>query len=71
MTWDIMFHEKSKLENFVEISPEDKRVVGFSLKGMTYDGDGNIQEEGGTSMVVTFRNPSELKAFSDKLRKVV
>lgn len=71
MTWDTMFHEKSKLENFVEISPEDKRAVGFSLKGMTYDGDGNIQDERGTSMVVTFRNPSELKAFSDKLRKVV
>ncbi|MGD9381090.1 MAG: hypothetical protein PVI03_01460 [Candidatus Thorarchaeota archaeon] len=71
MTWDTMYHEGSKLRGFVRKSPSDPKIVGFILKGKTYDGDGNLQWPKGTDMVVTFKNKTELRSFVNKLEKVM
>lgn len=71
MTWDTMYHEGSKLKGLVRKSPTDPKIVGFILGGKTYDGDGNIQWEKGTDMVVTFKDKASLRSFVKKLAKVM
>jgi hypothetical protein len=71
MTWDTMYHEGTRFKGFVRKSPTDPKIVGFILGGKTYDGDGNIQWEEGTDMVVTFRDKPALKAFVKRLEKVM
>jgi len=55
MTWNVMTHEVER--KAVELLTDDKgRVIGFSLAGYTYDGDGNVQDENGTRMNIVFQS---------------
>ena len=68
MTWDTMSHTDAKFENIVV--DEKKRPIGFTLKGMTYDGDGNPQDERGTEMEITMKNEQEFKQFIAVLNSI-
>ena len=53
MTWDFMSHTDAEFKGIVV--DKKKRPIGFTLKGMTYDGDGNEQWEEGTEMEIIMK----------------
>lgn len=57
MTWDVMVHEDAKFKSI--LIDQNKKIVGFSLKGMTYDGDGNIQDDDGTEMEIKMKSEND------------
>lgn len=59
MTWDNMSHEVKQLG--VLLTNTKNEVIGFSLVGKTYDGDGNCQDENGTNMDIIFNNTEQMK----------
>ena len=65
MTWSEMSHEAKELKNM--LTNEDGEVIGFTLSGMTYDGDGNPQWEEGTDMEIVFENNEQLKKIIERI----
>jgi len=68
MSWDSMSHEDAKLKNF--LTDEKHKTIGFTLSGMTYDGDGNCQWEKGTDMQILMKNKEEFLRFIDELNTI-
>ena len=59
MTWCYMSHEVKK---YKELLTDDKNnFIGFTLSGMTYDGDGNCQWDNGTDMNIIFNSTDKMK----------
>ena len=69
MTWCEMTHEVKKLEYL--ITDTEKELIGFTLSGETYDGDGNIQDENGTNMGIVFKNKEHLKKTLNEISQEV
>lgn len=63
-----MSHTKAEFKAIV-INKQEK-PVGFILKGMTYDGDGNPQWEQGTSMEITMKNEQAFKNLITALNTI-
>jgi hypothetical protein len=65
MTWDTMITEVKEFKHFLT---EKKEIIGFTIAGMTYDGDGNCQDGNGTDMQIVFKNKDEYKKFVEQLK---
>lgn len=64
-----MSHEVKKFKGI--LVDKEGKIIGFTLSGETFDGDGNIQWEEGTDMEIVFKNTKQARdILTDMLKQI-